>query len=89
MIEELTHNANAFVARKLHAGLPEKALLRRQASPNPRRLATFADRMNRLGYHIDTVSSGTLQNSLADVDDAEIRKVRLTRPYFRGEVGRD
>jgi hypothetical protein len=45
--------------------------------------------MNRLGYHIDTVSSGTLQNSLADVDDAEIRKVRLTRPYFRGEVGRD
>lgn len=30
--------------------------------------------MNRIGYDIDTTSSGTLQNSLFKVEDAEIRK---------------
>ena len=74
LIEELAHKANAFVATKLFAGMPEKALLRRQASPNPRRLATFADRMKRLGYPIDTSSSGSLQNSLAEIEDVEIRR---------------
>jgi protein SSD1 len=74
LIEELMHKANSYVAQKLAAGLPEKALLRRQAPPNPRRLQTFADRMNRLGYEIDTTSSGTLQNSLFKVDDTGIRK---------------
>ncbi|KAI9676981.1 MAG: hypothetical protein M1817_006820 [Caeruleum heppii] len=74
LIEELTHRANAFVAKKLASELPEKAFLRRQASPNPRRLQTFADRMTRIGYNIDTTSSGTLQNSLAQVEDADIRK---------------
>ena len=74
LIEELSHKTNAFVAKKLAAGLPEKALLRRQASPNPRRLETIADRMNAIGYPIDTTSSGTLQNSLFQIDDDGIRK---------------
>jgi len=68
------HKANFYVAQKLAQGLPEKALLRRQSPPNPRRLQTFADRMTRLGYEIDTTSSGTLQNSLFKVDDSDIRK---------------
>ena len=55
-------------------GLPEKALLRRQAAPNSRRLQTFVERMTALGYDIDPSSSGTLQNSLFKVEDAEIRK---------------
>jgi protein SSD1 len=74
LIEELLHKANAFVAQKISKALPEKALLRRHGAPNPRRLQTFADRMNKLGYEIDTTSSGTLQNSLFKVDDANIRK---------------
>ncbi|KAF2189611.1 cell wall biogenesis protein phosphatase Ssd1 [Zopfia rhizophila CBS 207.26] len=74
LIEELSHKTNAFVAKKIVAGLPEKALLRRQASPNPRRLETIADRMNAIGYAIDTTSSGTLQNSLFHVEDDDIRK---------------
>lgn len=74
LIEELMHKANHYVAQKIAQGLPEKALLRRQSPPNPRRLHTFADRMTRLGYEIDTTSSGTLQNSLFKVDDSEIRK---------------
>jgi len=74
LIEELLHKANAYVAQKIAKGLPEKALLRRQGPPNPRRLQTFADRMTKIGYEIDTSSSGTLQNSLFKVDDTNIRK---------------
>lgn len=74
LIEELSHKTNAFVASKLLAGLPEKALLRRQASPNPRRLQTIAERMNAIGYPIDTTSSGTLQSSLFQVQNEDIRK---------------
>ena len=77
IIEELGHKANSYVARKIAAALPEKAFLRREGPPNPRRLATFADRMTRLGYDIDTVSSGALQNSLFNVKDTELRKVCL------------
>jgi protein SSD1 len=74
VIEELSHKTNAFVAKKILAGLPDKALLRRQASPNPRRLETIAERMNAIGYPIDTTSSGTLQNSLFQVQNEDIRK---------------
>ncbi|KAI2643138.1 hypothetical protein GGS21DRAFT_494 [Xylaria nigripes] len=74
LVEELLHRANAYVAQKIAAGLPEKALLRRQGLPNGRRLQTFAERMRALGYDIDTTSSGTLQNSLFKVDDSDIRK---------------
>jgi protein SSD1 len=82
IIEELDHKANYYVAQKIAAALPEKALLRRHAPPNPRRLATFADRMTRIGYHIDTTSSGTLQNSLFEVKDTEMRQVcSCTVPY--------
>ena len=75
IIEELGHKANAYVAQKIAAALGEKAFLRRQAPPNPRRLQTFAERMTRIGYEIDTTSSGTLQNSLFNVKDTDIRKV--------------
>ncbi|CAL8584545.1 Translational repressor [Xanthoria parietina] len=74
IIEELGHKANSYVAQKIAAALPEKAFLRRQASPNPRRLQTFAERMTRIGYDIDTSSSGALQNSLFNIKDAAIRK---------------
>ncbi|KAI0205124.1 hypothetical protein F4808DRAFT_273759 [Astrocystis sublimbata] len=74
LVEELLHKANAFVAQKLASGLPEKALLRRQSSPNARRLQTFVERMGALGHVMDTTSSGTLQNSLFDVSDDGLRK---------------
>ncbi|KAI0021963.1 hypothetical protein F4780DRAFT_778234 [Xylariomycetidae sp. FL0641] len=74
LVEELFHKANAYVAQKLAQGLPEKAVLRRQGAPNARRLQTFVERMRALGYDFDTTSSGTLQNSLFKVDDADIRK---------------
>lgn len=74
LVEELMHKANSHVAQRLMDGLPEKALLRRQSPPNPRRLQTFAERMGALGYEMDTSSSGALQNSLFKVDDADLRK---------------
>lgn len=74
LVEELMHKTNTYVAQRLADGLPEKALLRRQAAPNPRRLRTFVDRMTALGYEIDSASSGALQNSLFKLDDDEIRK---------------
>ncbi|KAK3327506.1 hypothetical protein B0T19DRAFT_356269 [Cercophora scortea] len=74
LVEELMHKANAYVAQRLAQALPEKALLRRQSAPNPRRLQTFVDRMTALGYEMDSTSSGTLQNSLFKVDDPDIRK---------------
>jgi protein SSD1 len=73
-VEELIHKANAYVAQRLEKGLSEKALLRRQAAPNSRRLQTFVDRMTALGYEMDSHTSGTLQNSLFKVDDTDIRK---------------
>lgn len=74
MVEELAHKANLYVAQRLAEGLPEKALLRRQAAPNSRRLQTFVDRMTALGYDIDASSSGALQNSLFKVEDTDLRK---------------
>jgi len=74
LIEELSHKANAVVAQRIFEQLGEKTWLRRQASPNPRRLQTFAERMIRLGYDINTMSSGALQNSLFSVDDSDLRK---------------
>lgn len=74
MIEELMHKANAHVAQRLAEGLPEKALLRHLAAPNPRRLQTFVDRMTALGYDMDASGSGALQNSLFKVDDTDLRK---------------
>ncbi|KAB5531300.1 hypothetical protein GE09DRAFT_381852 [Coniochaeta sp. 2T2.1] len=74
LVEELMHKANTYVAQRLATALPEKALLRRQGPPNPRRLQTFVDRMTALGYEMDSASSGALQNSLFKVDDSDIRK---------------
>ena len=74
IIEELGLKANAFVAEKISAALGEKALLRRQAIPKIGRLQTFAERMTKVGYEIDTTSSAALQNSLFKVHDENMRK---------------
>ncbi|KAF3084621.1 hypothetical protein TWF569_005682 [Orbilia oligospora] len=74
IIEELMIKANTYVAAKLQAAFPEKAILRRHATPMKRRLDTFADRMNAIGYDIDVSSSAALQKSLFKVEDEDIRK---------------
>ncbi|EPS39432.1 hypothetical protein H072_6786 [Dactylellina haptotyla CBS 200.50] len=74
IIEELMIKANTYVGAKLLSAFPEKAILRRHATPMKRRLDTFADRMNAIGYDIDVSSSAALQKSLFKVEDEDIRK---------------
>jgi protein SSD1 len=81
-MEELSHKANSFVAKLLFTTLPEKAFLRHQAPPNSRRLKTFVERMTRLGYDLDPSSSGSLQNSLVQIEDLDIRKVLEAHSFF-------
>ncbi|KAF2153084.1 RNB-domain-containing protein [Myriangium duriaei CBS 260.36] len=98
MIEELSHKANAAVAAKLYAAMPDKALLRRQSAPNPRRLQTFAERMTNIGYDVDTSSSGALQDTLFKIEDLELRKgmetlliksMNRAKYYVAGKVPQD
>lgn len=81
LVEELSYKANFFVARRIAAAFPEKALLRRQTPPNPRRLQQFVERMSMLGYDMDPSSSGSLQSCLFKVQDADIRKVRTLTSF--------
>ncbi|KAI7135585.1 RNB-domain-containing protein [Hortaea werneckii] len=74
MIEELSHKANGLVAEKIYQAMPDRALLRRQASPNPRRLQTFSERMMNIGYDMDISSSAAIQNSLFRIEDDDVRK---------------
>lgn len=74
IIEEISHKANFFVAQKLQQAMPDKAMLRRQSAPNPRRLQTFAERMTNAGYEVDTSSSGSLQDSVFKIKDEDFRK---------------
>ena len=74
MIEELSHKTNAYVAEKIYAAMPDRALLRKQATPNPRRLTLFAERMTNIGYEVDISTSAALQNSLFRTEDDDIRK---------------
>ncbi|KAF2862872.1 RNB-domain-containing protein [Piedraia hortae CBS 480.64] len=74
MIEELSHKTNTVVAQKLYAAMPDRALLRRQAPPNLRRLQTVAERMANVGIQVDTSSSAALQKSLFSVKDDDVRK---------------
>lgn len=83
IIEELSYKANSFVAEKIAKALPEKAFLRRHAAPKAGRLQTFAERMTKIGYEIDTTSSGTLQNSLFKVEDVNLRKVSTAEIAWR------
>jgi len=74
LLEELGHQANAAVGSLLYNHFGDRAWMRCHASPNPRRLQTFAERMDRIGYNIDTTSSGSLQNSLFAIEDSDVRK---------------
>jgi protein SSD1 len=74
LIEELSHKANTFVAQKLVEGLPEKALVRRHQPPGIRRLQTITERMMQIGYQIDPDTSASLQTSLFNVKDDNVRK---------------
>lgn len=78
IVEELQIKVNHAIANKLIEALPEKALLRRHADPNKRRITTFADRMNKLGLGIDITDSSSLHKSIFAQSDEYKRKALQT-----------
>lgn len=74
VIEELAILTNATVAHRIAVALPDKALLRRHAPALQRRIDTFGERMNRLGFNIDITDGATLQNSVLNLESDIVRK---------------
>ncbi|KAJ3513274.1 hypothetical protein NLJ89_g3039 [Agrocybe chaxingu] len=75
MIEEFMLLTNITVAQQIAVHLPEQALLRRHDTPIERRLNTFNQRAERLGYKMDTSSSGALMRSFDAIDNPTARKL--------------
>lgn len=67
--------ANLSVAKHIAVTFPEQTLLRRHAPPIMRRMESFTELSQQLGYNIDGSSSHSLQKSLADIKDPEIAYV--------------
>jgi protein SSD1 len=74
LVDELLTTVNGLVAKKIFAAMPQRALLRRHAPPNSRRLQTFTERMTGIGFDMDTSSSGSLQHSVFQIEDPDVRK---------------
>ncbi|CAK7903275.1 virulence protein Ssd1p [[Candida] anglica] len=69
IISEISHKVNGAIAAKVHAGLGDFALLRRQPLPTLQKMEVFVRKANNLGIKIDTTSSATLQNSILSIED--------------------
>ncbi len=67
--------SNITVAQHIAFHLPEQALLRRHDTPIERRLNTFRERAERLGYQMDTSSSGALMRSFEVIKDPTARRL--------------
>ncbi|KAF8205029.1 SSD1 protein [Pholiota molesta] len=75
MIEEFMLLTNIAVAQQIAVHLPEQALLRRHDIPLERRLNTFSQRAERLGYTMDTSSAGALMRSFNAIDNPTARRL--------------
>lgn len=70
LIEEFMLKANISVAEKIVDSFPEHALLRQHPAPKERPLKEFVNYAQKLGIHIDSSSSASLQegfNALAEL----------------------
>jgi protein SSD1 len=74
MKEELLIRANATVAALLLEKLPEVALLRKQQSPQPKKLDQFLQRASRLGLTLEARDSASILRSIASLNDHATRK---------------
>ncbi|KAJ7368360.1 SSD1 protein [Mycena albidolilacea] len=75
LIEEFMLLTNIAVAQHIAVHLPEQALLRRHDNPIERRLNVFSERAERLGYQMDTSSSGALMKSFNAITDPTARRL--------------
>ncbi|EGW31100.1 uncharacterized protein SPAPADRAFT_63027 [Spathaspora passalidarum NRRL Y-27907] len=81
VISEISHKVNTAIAAKIHAGLGDHALLRRQALPTLQKMETFVRKATNLGYKMDTSTSASLQNSILKIEDATKRQCVETLLY--------
>jgi protein SSD1 len=75
LIQELMVLTNMSVAQHVAVHLPEQALLRRHDNPLERRLNTFLERAERLGYKMDVSSPGALMRSFDSIPDPTARRL--------------
>ncbi|PPQ94041.1 hypothetical protein CVT25_009889 [Psilocybe cyanescens] len=75
LIEEYMLLTNISVAQQIAVHLPEQALLRRHDIPLERRLNSFNQRAERLGYTMDTSSAGALMKSFDAIDNPTARRL--------------
>jgi len=75
LIEEFMLMSNIAVAQHIAVHLPEQALLRRHDTPIERRLNAFMERAERLGYKMDTSSSGAMMRSFDSISDPTARRL--------------
>lgn len=75
MIQEFMLLCNLTVAQHIAVHLPEQALLRRHDTPIERRLNTFKGRAERLGFTMDTSSTGALMRSFEGVKNPTARRL--------------
>ncbi|PWA02997.1 hypothetical protein BB558_000835 [Smittium angustum] len=75
LVEELMLLANISVANKIWTVMGNMSLLRRHSPPLENRIEYTKQRLEELGYFIDTSSSGALQKSLENIADKDIRNV--------------
>ncbi|KAF9567331.1 SSD1 protein [Agrocybe pediades] len=75
LVEEFMLLSNIAVAQQIAVHLPEQALLRRHDVPIDRRLNTFNQRAERLGYTMDTSSAGALMKSFNAIDNPTARRL--------------
>jgi protein SSD1 len=88
LIEEFMLLANAAVAQKIAAGLPDQALLRRHEAPIERRIEGFSKRASRLGYDFDISSAGTIMTSFGKLqkEDPElVLRMLATKAMLRAK----
>ncbi|KAI9248632.1 hypothetical protein BY458DRAFT_560110 [Sporodiniella umbellata] len=76
IVKELLLLANLSVAHKIAKKFPDQALLRRHASPDPRKiyeLCSYAS--SYLGVKLDATNAGSLQSSIESIKDFKLRKM--------------
>lgn len=81
VLSELGHKVNGAIAAKVHAGLGDLALLRRQLLPTLQKMETFVRKAKNLGVSIDTTLLASLQNSILAIEDAVKRQCIETLLY--------
>ncbi|KAI8145264.1 hypothetical protein BJV82DRAFT_512009 [Fennellomyces sp. T-0311] len=88
LVEEFMLEANTSTAKKISESFPAESLLRRHRGPIIRRMDQFVSMAEKLGFHIDPESAGTLQRSFQAIPDGPVKQALLTlaiRPMQRAK----